>query len=71
MPGTGRAGKPRNKPPNLKDKTQSERFVETAKALEADESGKVFERALSSITMPQVAPTISKTSFKKSAVSKK
>ena len=50
MLGTGRAGKPRNKPPNLKGKTQSQRFVETAKAIEVDESGKAFERAMNAIT---------------------
>lgn len=48
---TGKAGKPRPKPPDLKGETQFERFVETAKALEADESGKAFERALD-VVMP-------------------
>lgn len=43
---TGKAGKPRNKPPDLKGKTQFQRFVETAKALEVDESGEAFERAM-------------------------
>ena len=43
---TGKSGIPRNKPPDLKGATQFERFVETAKALEVDESGKAFERAL-------------------------
>jgi len=43
---TGKAGKPRNKPPDLKGKTQHQRFVETAKALEVDESGEAFERAM-------------------------
>jgi hypothetical protein len=31
---------------------QSRRFVETARALEADESGKAFERALKVIVPP-------------------
>ncbi len=42
---TGKAGRPRNKPPALKGDTQFQRFVETAKALEVDESGKEFEKA--------------------------
>ena len=46
MSPTGKAGKPRNKPPDLKGRTQFQRFVETAKALEVDESGVAFERAL-------------------------
>ena len=44
MRGTGNRVKKTRKPPD--DKTQSQRFVETARALEADESGKAFERAL-------------------------
>ena len=36
---TGKAGKPRNKPPNLKGETQFDRFVETAKALDAEDGG--------------------------------
>ena len=55
MPGTGRAGKPRNKPPNLKGKTQSERFVETAKAFESDESEKAFERVIKRIAVQTAA----------------
>jgi len=52
---TGKAGRPRNKPPNLKGATQFDRFVETAKALEVDESGKKFERAMG-ILAPPIAP---------------
>lgn len=52
---TGKAGKARNKPPDLKGKTQFERFVETAKALEVDESGKAFERAIEVIAPPKPA----------------
>jgi hypothetical protein len=44
------AKKPKPKPD---DKEQSQRFVETAKALEADESGKVFERAFKKVARPQ------------------
>jgi hypothetical protein len=37
---------PRKKRKNkLTDKEQSERFIETARKLEADESGKAFEHA--------------------------
>ena len=46
---TGKAGKPRNKPADLKGETQFERFVETAKALEVDESGKAFEKAFGKV----------------------
>jgi hypothetical protein len=46
MSPTGKAGVPRNKPPKLKGKTQHERFVETAKSLEVDESGEAFERVI-------------------------
>lgn len=53
MRGTGKSGKPRPKPPNLKGKTQFARFVETAKALEVDESGEAFERVLKVITKPK------------------
>ena len=48
----GKAGKPRSKPPDLKGSTQFERFVETAKALEADDSGAAFEKALKVIVPP-------------------
>lgn len=52
MSPTGKAGKARVKPPELKGKTQFQRFVETAKALEVDESGKEFERAMKVIAPP-------------------
>lgn len=51
---TGKAGRPRNNPPDLKGGTQFERFVETAKSLEVDESGKAFERALG-VVLPKPA----------------
>ena len=50
---TGKAGKPRNRPPVLIGKTQFQRFVETAKALKVDESGMAFERALDKV-VPKV-----------------
>jgi hypothetical protein len=55
MSPTGKAGRPRAKPPDLKGKTQHERFVETAKALEADETGGAFERAMKVIAPAKVA----------------
>jgi hypothetical protein len=36
---------PKRKEPELKPKEQFKRFMETAKKLEVDESGKDFERA--------------------------
>ena len=46
-----KAGAPKKaKPkPQVSDKEQSERFKETARELEVDESGKEFERALGRI----------------------
>ena len=34
------------------DKVQSQRFVETAKKLDVDKSGKAFEKALSNLNSP-------------------
>jgi hypothetical protein len=56
MSPTGKAGVPRNKPPKLKGKTQHERFVETAKSLEVDESGEAFQRAMKVIAPPKKKP---------------
>jgi hypothetical protein len=53
--GTGKAkGKSRSKNEGS-EKTQSERFVEAARAIGVDESGKEFERALTRLTPPKVA----------------
>jgi hypothetical protein len=43
--------KPKIKPskPPTEDKAQSAIFLQTAKSLEVDESGKAFERALNSV----------------------
>lgn len=42
--------KPKRKPkPKLTDKEQSERFIETARRLEVDETGADFERAIDKI----------------------
>jgi hypothetical protein len=60
---TGKAGRPRNKPPELKGDTQFQRFVETAKALESDESGKAFEKALG-VVLPKPVATPAHSSSK-------
>lgn len=49
---TGKAGRPRNKPPDLNGKTQFERFVETAEALGATDGGAEFLRAMKLIAKP-------------------
>lgn len=46
--------KPRRKPKAKEDeKPQSERFKETARKLEADKSGSLFERAIRAILPPK------------------
>jgi hypothetical protein len=42
--------KPKPKPPD--DPEQSRRFIETAKELEADESGRVFEQVVKAARTP-------------------
>ena len=44
---------PKKKPPP-DDKEQSRRFVETARELEADETGEAFERAFKKAVPPKV-----------------
>jgi hypothetical protein len=46
-----KAGTPKKRPakPKLTDKEQSERFIETARELGSDESGRAFDRALDRI----------------------
>lgn len=41
--------------PEPDNKEQSERFIETARELESDESGKAFERVVNKIT-PKATP---------------
>ena len=53
MRGTGKSAKKKSKPPD--QAKQSRRFVETAKALEVDESGEAFERALKVLSHPRKA----------------
>ena len=55
--------KPRKPIPD--DKEQSQRFVETAKMLEIDESGKSFERALKVTIKHSPKPSLSKSLAKK------
>ena len=44
----------RDKVPGVpKEKTQAERFIETARAIGVDETGTEFERALRAITPPK------------------
>ena len=49
--------KPKRKPKAKRDaeKPQSERFKETARTLEADKSGSLFERAIEAIVPPKRA----------------
>ena len=53
------AKKPKAKTPTIKkaEKPQSERFKETARALEVDESGKLFERIFKKIAPPKETPS--------------
>jgi hypothetical protein len=37
----------------LSKREQSERFIETAREIEADESGRVFERAIDFVLVPK------------------
>ncbi len=60
--------KPKSEPD---DKEQSERFIETARNLEIDESGNLFEDAFRTIAPHTSVPIIDLTSRKKSCVSKK
>lgn len=55
MHGTGKSAKrkPQKPPPLLEDAEQFQRFVETAKKLSVDESGKSFESALKKIIPKQ------------------
>jgi hypothetical protein len=51
-------GKPgeKQKRPKDKDKRQYERFVETARKLEADESKEAFDQAFRKIVPPKTSP---------------
>jgi hypothetical protein len=43
---------PAKKPTPKDEKPQKQRFMEAAKAVEADESGKEFERAVKKVAQP-------------------
>jgi hypothetical protein len=45
--------KPKSKDKKNTDTEQSERFTETARRLEVDESGKAFERAFTKLVPPK------------------
>ena len=51
---------PRKPNPPPDDKAQSQRFIETAKLLEADKTGKQFEAALKIVVSPHAKPTKAK-----------
>jgi hypothetical protein len=52
--------------PKSDNEEQSQRFVDTAKMLEVDESGKLFDRAFKKIT-----PVIRKSTARKKSTNKK
>jgi hypothetical protein len=45
--------KPKRRTPKPDDPAQSKRFVETAREIEADETGEAFRRALEKIVPPK------------------
>lgn len=44
---------PAKKPPPQNEKSQKQRFIETARELGADESGKEFDKAVKKIVRPR------------------
>jgi hypothetical protein len=50
-------GSPKKAKPKEKEKSQRERFIETAREIGVDESGKEFERALKRIVPAKNATT--------------
>ena len=46
---------PKKKPPKKGEKPQSQRFIETAKELGADETGEMFEKAIEKV-LPKKVP---------------
>jgi hypothetical protein len=55
----GKAGEKQKPIPKTKDKRQYERFVETARALECDESEEAFRRTFAKIVPPKL-PSLTK-----------
>jgi hypothetical protein len=47
------ARKPKAVRPEAEDKTQAERFLETAREIGVDETGEAFERAMDKIVPPR------------------
>jgi hypothetical protein len=52
----GNAGEKQKRTPKIKDKRQYERFQETARKLECDESEEAFEREFAKIVPPRQSP---------------
>lgn len=48
----GKAGRPRPKPPDLKGKTQYEKFIETAKAVDIPDDKKTLDDTVLAIIKP-------------------
>jgi hypothetical protein len=57
-----KAGTPKKRKakPKLTDKKQSERFIETARELGVDESGKAFDRTFNQVVKPKKALPLSR-----------
>jgi hypothetical protein len=49
----GKAGEKQKRRPKIKDKKQSERFKETARQLDADESSDAFDRIVDQMARPK------------------
>lgn len=56
----------KGKKPKPDDREQSQRFVETAKSLGVDESGKAFDRAVRAVVAPKPKAVRSRPSGKRS-----
>jgi len=52
----GKAGEKQKRTPKMTDKRQYERFVETARKLECDESEEAFEHKFAKIVPPKASP---------------
>jgi hypothetical protein len=49
----GKAGEKQKRTPKIKDKRQSDRFIETARELGADESSDAFEKIIEEMARPK------------------
>jgi len=52
----GKAGEKQKRIPKTKDKRQYERFIETARRLDADENPEAFERAFEKLSSALIKP---------------